>query len=115
MEKTVWIVVGDYMKQFSKRLLRLDYIISIVLICCFIVFCLLNGIFQFQIDISTFSVVLCAWIAQLGISSTAYYVLIKSEHKIELPMMLINELPDDIKEKVDMTTIVTTVLTSTEN
>lgn len=103
------------MKQFSKRLLVIDYLVAIFLIIILIAMSAINGIFLLQIDMTTISVVVCAWIAQLGISSTAYYIVIKSEHKIELPMKLINELPDDIKNNVDLTTIITTVLTSVEN
>ena len=36
----------------------------------------------FNLDI--FGVLLGTWIIQLGVSSGAYYVLIKAEHKIEL-------------------------------
>ena len=42
-------------------------------------------------------------------------MLIKSEHKIQLPMQMINELPDDVKEQVDMNELITTVLTTTDN
>lgn len=66
-------------------------------------------------DLGTLSIVIGTWVAQLGISSGAYYMLAKSEHKIELPMRLINELPDDIKDKVEMTELITTVLNTTDN
>jgi hypothetical protein len=66
-------------------------------------------------DLSTFGVVLGTWCAQLGVSSAAYYMLVKSEHKIQLPMQLLNELPDDIKERIDLTEVINTVLTSTDN
>jgi hypothetical protein len=49
------------------------------------------------------------------VSSGAYYVLIKSEHKVELPIQLLNDLPQDIKEQVDMTQIITSVLSCTDN
>lgn len=103
------------MKQFSKRLLRLDYIITILMLISFFVCVLINGIYGINFDINTFGIIICSWIAQLGVSSAAYYMLIKSEHKIELPMRLINELPEDIQDKVDLTQIITTVLTSTDN
>ena len=66
-------------------------------------------------NLDGFGVLLGIWIAQLGISSGAYYMLIKSEHKIQLPMQMINELPDDVKEQVDMNELITTVLTTTDN
>lgn len=67
------------------------------------------------LNLDGFGVLLGIWIAQLGISSGAYYMLVKSEHKIQLPMQMINELPDDVKEQVDMNELITTVLTTTDN
>ena len=67
----------------------------------------------FNLDV--FGVFLSIWIAQLGVSSGAYYVLVKSERKIELPMKLLNDLPEDIKERVDVTEIITSVLSNTNN
>jgi hypothetical protein len=66
-------------------------------------------------NLDMFGIFLSTWIVQLGVSSGAYYVLVKSEHKIELPMGLINDLPQDIKEQVDMTQIITSVLNCTDN
>ncbi|MBO5828714.1 MAG: hypothetical protein J6R59_09715 [Paludibacteraceae bacterium] len=66
-------------------------------------------------DLNVFGIFLSTWIVQLGLSSGAYYMMAKSEHKIELPMALVNDLPQDIKDQVDMTQIITTVLSSTDN
>ena len=66
-------------------------------------------------DLNIFGVFLSTWIVQLGVSSGAYYMMAKSEHKIELPMALVNDLPNDIIERVDMTQIITTVLSCTDN
>ena len=122
-------------KGFSKKLLILDYVIAATLLVAFFICHIVNGVYimnmtkdliqlgmdtslisittPFTLDI--FGVLLGTWIAQLGVSSTAYYVLVKSERKVQLPMILINELPQDIKDSVDMTQIITTVLTSTNN
>lgn len=122
-------------KGFSKKLLIADYIIAIIMIAVFFICVIYNGIYVsnttnsllnmgidiYSINISApisldiFGVFLSVWTAQLGISSAAYYMMAKSEHKIELPMRLINELPQDIKENVDMTQIITTVLSCTDN
>lgn len=122
-------------KGFSKKLLIADYIIAIIMITVFFICVAFNGIYvanttnnliKIGVDISTititspftldiFGVFLSTWIVQLGVSSGAYYMLCKSEHKMELPMQLINDLPQDIKDSVDMTQIITTVLTSTDN
>ena len=122
-------------KGFSKKLLILDYVIAATLLVEFFICHIVNGVYimnmtkdliqlgmdtslisittPFNLDI--FGVLLGTWIAQLGVSSTAYYVLVKSERKVQLPMILINELPQDIKDSVDMTQIITTVLTSMNN
>lgn len=122
-------------KGFSKKLLIADYAIAIVLIIVFFICTYINGdyviestnkLIELGVDISMiniappfnldiFGILLSTWIIQLGLSSGAYYVLIKSEHKIELPIQLLNDLPQDIKEQVDITQIITSVLSCTDN
>ena len=122
-------------KGFSKKLLIADYAIAIVLVAVFFICTYANGTYVMEtmssliemgIDISVvtitppfnldmFGVLLGTWIVQLGVSSGAYYMMAKSEHKVELPMELINDLPQEIKDKVDMNQIITTVLSCTDN
>lgn len=122
-------------KGFSKKLLIADYVIAAVLIVAFFICTYINGnytmdtinnLIEMGVDISSvvitppfnldiFGIFLSTWIIQLGVSSGAYYVLIKSEHKMELPIQLLNDLPEDIKEKVDATQIITSVLSCTDN
>lgn len=122
-------------KGFSKKLLIADYTVTVVLIVAFFICAIFNGIYTIEatnnliemgMDVSMitiappfnldgFGVFFSAWIVQLGVSSYAFYAMTKSEHRIELPMQLLENLPDDIKETVDMTTIITTVLTSSDN
>ena len=121
--------------EFSKKLLILDYIIAGILIGVFFICLVANGVYTMNIsnellasgiDISSititspfnldiFGVLLGTWVIQLGISSGAYYLMCKSDHKIQLPMQLVNEIPENIREQVDLTQIITTVLTSTDN
>ncbi len=123
------------MKEFSKKLLFADYIIAIALILGFFICVALNGMntkemyaamIKNGIDISYssipqiynldgFGILLGTWIAQLGLSSGAYYMMSRSDHKIQLPMAMLNTMPDDIKEQLDMTQVITTVLSSTDN
>ena len=122
-------------KGFSKKLLIADYVIAVILLTAFFICIYINGSYAmntldklidmgfdvsmtvinppFNLDI--FGVLLGVWIAQLGVSTTAYYVLVKSEHKIELPVQLLNDLPKDIKDQVDVNQIITTVLSCTDN
>ncbi len=122
-------------KGFSKKLLVADYVIAIVLVAAFFVCACINGNYTMQttdrliemgmdvsalaitppFDLNVFGVFLSIWIAQLGLSSGAYYVLVKAEHKVELPMQLLNDLPENIKEQVDLTQIITSVLSCTDN
>lgn len=121
------------MKQFSKKLLALDYIITAILLITFFICIVTNGIYTIQVtaqlisngldaysitmpfDLDVIGIIIATWATQLGVSSAAYYMLIKSEHKIELPIRLLDDLPDDIKEQIDLTQVITTVLTSTDN
>lgn len=123
------------MKEFSKKLLFADYIIAIALILGFFICVALNGAYTKEIyavminngiDISYssipqlynldgFGILLGVWITQLGLSSAAYYMMSKSDHKIQLPMAMLNTMPDDIKSQLDMTQVVTTVLSTTDN
>ena len=122
-------------RGFSKNLLIADYAVTIILIVAFFVCSIYNGRYVMEVtnnlvssgmDVSTititppfnldgFGIFFSAWIAQLGISSYAFYAMTKAEHKMELPIQLLENLPDDIKENLDMTSVVTTVLTTTDN
>ena len=122
-------------KGFSKKLLIADYVIAVILVAVFFICTYINGTYTMNtidkliemgadvsmvaiappFDLNIFGIFLSTWIVQLGLSSGAYYMMAKSEHKIELPMALVNDLPQDIKDQVDMTQIITTVLSSTDN
>lgn len=123
------------MKEFSKKLLFADYIIAIALILGFFICVALNGVYAKElynsminsgIDISYssipqlfnldgFGILLGSWVIQLGVSSGAYYMMSKSDHKVQLPMAMLNTMPNDIKEKIDLTQIITTVLSTSDN
>ncbi len=123
------------MKEFSKKLLFADYIIAIALNVGYFICVGINGVYAKSIidtmicsgiDISYtavpqlfsldgFGILLGSWIIQLGVSSGAYYMMSKSDHKIQLPMAMLNTIPDDIKEQLDMTQVITTVLSTTDN
>lgn len=119
-------------KEFSKKILIADYLIALLIVIFLIICSIKNYIYVSNIqrtiietgcqisiiypyDLTNLTIILTAWIGQLGISSTAYYMMCKSDHKIQLPMAMLNTMPDNIKDKLDMTTIVTTVLNATDN
>ena len=86
---------------FSKKLLIADYAILILLIAVF---------FIPGTDQSSLSVVLCAWIAQIAISSGCYYWKAKSENLVKLPISLLADLPEDMRERADPNQIIASVL-----
>lgn len=123
------------MKEFSKKLLFVDYIIAVALVIGYFICVGINGLYAKSIietmistgidityasvpqllSLDGFSVLLGSWVLQLGISSGAYYMMSKSDHKIQLPMAMLNTMPDDIKQQLDMTAVVTTVLSTSDN
>lgn len=86
---------------FSKKLLIADYSIFIVLVIC-------AAIFQ-MVD---FTSIIVAWIAQLGISSAAYYWKAKNENRVKVPIKVIESLPPEVRDQVDLTQIVTAIIQS---
>ena len=122
-------------KGFSKKLLIADYTVTVVLIVAFFICSIANGVYIMNAtnefvalghDISMititppfnldgFGVFFSTWTAQLAISSYAYYSLVKRERKIEMPMKMLETVPDDIKDRLDMTSIFETVLTNTND
>lgn len=87
--------------EFSKKLLIFDYLLFIILCICAII-----------IPIIDFSTIIIAWITQLGISSTAYYWKAKNENKIKVPMKVIESLPDEVRQEIDLTQIITAIIQS---
>ena len=81
--------------EFSKKLLYADYIIFVVLIILTILYP--------EVDFITLDV---AWIAQLGISSTAYYWKTKSDNKTKIPIKVIRSLPKEMRDNVDVTQVI---------
>ena len=86
---------------FSKKLLMADYAILIVLIA---MFCFPS------IDKGNLAIVLCAWIAQIAVSSGCYYWKAKAENLIKMPMQLLEDLPEDMRERADPNQIMASVL-----
>jgi len=87
--------------EFSKKLLVADYAILIVLFVC--------AIFFAHVDFTT---IIVAWIAQVGISSAAYYWKAKTENRAKIPLKVIESLPQDLQDKIDLTQIITSIIQS---
>lgn len=118
--------------EFSKKLLVADYLIAIMILF-FLIFCAISDAIyitniqsimietntyvdiKYPYELTNLTIILSIWIGQLGISSTAYYIMCKSDHKVQLPIKMLNTFPDDIKDKIDLTSIVTTLLSNSDN
>lgn len=87
--------------EFSKKLLIVDYTIMLVLFVCAI-------IFQ-EVD---FVSIICAWIVQLGISSAAYYWKAKNDNRTKVPFKVIESLPENMREQIDLTQVITSIIQS---
>ena len=87
--------------EFSKKLLFFDYAVLIGLIICDVIF--------EQIDLTA---VIIAWVAQIGISSGAYYVKAGIENTIKIPLKVIESLPEKLVDKIDLTQVITAIIQS---
>ena len=87
--------------EFSKKLLIVDYLILGVLFVCAV-------IFQ-EVDFTT---IICAWIAQLGISSAAYYWKAKNDNRVKVPIKVIESLPENVRDQIDLTQVITSIIQS---
>lgn len=87
--------------EFGKKLLIADYLFLVVLIICAVIFK--------EIDFTT---IIVAWITQIGISSTAYYWKAKNENRVKIPLKVIESLPEEIQDKIELTTIITSIIQS---
>lgn len=86
---------------FSKKLLLADYVILLLMLVLFAV----PGL-----DTMNWALIVVAWIAQVAISSGAYYWKSKSENLVKLPISMLKELPEDMREKADPNSIIASVL-----
>lgn len=87
--------------EFSKKLLVMDYLVF---------FGLLAGMVLFpEVDFVT---IVVAWIAQLGLSTTAYYWKAKNENRTKVPIKVIRSLPSDVRNQIDLTQIMIAIIQS---
>lgn len=85
--------------EFGKKLLLVDYTGFFILLICMIVFRDLD-----------FTSVICAYLVQLGVAQGAYYWKAKCENRIKVPIKVIQSLPKDLRDQLDLTTIITAII-----
>lgn len=91
--------------EYSKKLLDRDYKILGVMLVILIVLII------FDKGATEWAVATGAWIAQIAISTGAYYWKSKSENLVKLPILLLNDLPEDMREKADPNSIISSIMT----
>lgn len=89
---------------FSKKLMIADYVTLAVMVAALFALIILDR------DATEWAVATAAWIAQVGISTGAYYWKAKGENLVKLPMQLLQELPDDMRERADPNSIIASVM-----
>ena len=87
--------------EFSKKLLIVDYLIMIALFVCAVVFP--------EVDFTTMIV---AWVANVGISTGAYYWKTRSDNRVKVPLKVIESLPASMRKELDLTQIVVSIIQS---
>ena len=88
-------------QEFSKKLLGLDYLIFVALIIAMVI-CP-------HVDFVT---IIVSWIAQLGISSAAYYWKAKNENRTKVPINVVSSLPEEVREQIDLTQVMVAIIQS---
>ena len=86
---------------FSKKLLIADYMILLVMIAMF---------FVPGFDTANWGLIVVAWVAQIAISTGAYYWKAKAENLVKLPIAMLKDIPEDMREKTDPNQIIASVL-----
>lgn len=89
---------------FSKKMLIIDYTVLFILIALMIILSCKG------FDIMELSAITAAWIGQLAVSSGFYYWKSKAENVLKMPVILLNELPRDMREKADPNAIISSVI-----
>ena len=86
---------------FSKKLLIADYMILVVMLAMFLIP---------NFDTTNWGLIVVAWVAQIAISTGAYYWKAKAENLVKLPITMLNEIPEDMRERTDPNQIVAAVI-----
>lgn len=87
--------------EFSKLLIVADYVILLSLFVMAVVFQ--------TVDITAICV---AWIGQVAVSTGFYYWKARSENRTKVPLNVVKSLPKAIREDLDMTQIIISILES---
>lgn len=119
-------------KPTSKKMLICDYLIMLFLILVLLGVLCVNFLYTRQItsnlieigaydyiqsitppiDINIITTIVSVWAGQLGISTATYYYMCKSDHKSEAVERIYNDLSEEAKANLDMTSLITEVISN---
>lgn len=85
--------------EFSKKNVIVDRFILAVLLFLTIRFP--------EIDLITLD---AAWIAKMGVTDAFYSWKAKTENRTKVPLNVIKGLPEDMRDKIDLTQIITAII-----
>ena len=89
---------------FSKKLLIADYLVLLVMVGAFMYFTYKGK------DTTNCAIVIGAWIAQLAVSTGFYFWKAKAENLVKMPIQMLKDIPEDMKERADPNQIIASVL-----
>lgn len=101
------IIFGDKEKtprkkiEFSKLILIVELLVLIAMIVCAVKMPEIN-----------FESIICAWIAVIGASAAAYFWKAKTENRIKVPIKVIESLPEDVRDELNLTELITAIIQS---
>lgn len=99
------IIMNDKKKkifEFSKKILLVELIVLSILIVCAVKNPTFDG----------WGGIVCAWIANIGLSTTAYYWKARTENRVKIPVAVIESLPQEMLDKINLTEVITAIVQS---
>lgn len=101
------IVFGDKEKtprkktEFSKLILIVELLVLIAMIVCAV-----------KVPDVSFETIICAWIAVIGASVAVYFWKAKTENRIKIPVKVIESLPSEVRDELNLTELLTAIIQS---
>lgn len=90
--------------EYSKKLRDRDYKVLFVMLAVLVILIICDK------NATEWAVATGAWITHMAISTGAYYWKSKAENLVKLPIVLLNEIPEDMRERADPNQIVASVV-----
>lgn len=84
-----------------KKLLIAEFVVLLILVVCAVC-----------VPAVDFVTIICAWIAAMGVTTGVYGWKAKNENRIKIPFKVLESLPEEMADKLDLTTIITAIIQS---